>query len=1181
MKIRQLFLKAFGPFTDATLDFSGPARIHLIYGPNEAGKSSALRALGDLRYGIHARSTDDFIHPFKDMLLAGTFEDAAGQVHALARRKGTKNTLMLADPATGVPIPNSTVPPDVQLALTGGVQREQFETMYGLNSAHLREGGQQLIRGEGELGAALFEASTGSAGIKALQTLLDTEARRYFMPRGRNALLNQAADELDEARKRHKQAITKPDQWKALKRTHDEARQQVQMLREQLAHHRRRQNELTELRAVAPLIRELDRLEAEWATVEGDVQLPPDARERRLAAQQTQAQARRDLADSLEREAQCQQALSALTVEQALLREGAAIERLQANLAQVRRDRDRLARLRAAVEEGAHSLLGQMRRLLPEALHTLSVDEVVAHMPSLADQTAWRAAAAESLDQARDLIGARQQLDTARRKLVQLNEQWRAQSLEAPSTALQAALSERLQRALALGDIGQSISKLEQQHRSAQRQLERDLEALGLSTVAQLTASRGLSLVDIDAHEHAHAKLRQELAALVARRESTEGDLRLQTARHHKLGAVGEVVSADTLRQARAQRDTLWLSVRAVLEEGAPAVPDKATLSQHCAQAISEADRQADLLREGAQRAAEMAECAQRISDMQHTLTELRTAEAGLQASIADLEARWQARLSEQGLPVMGTGAAREWLALRQSALAQRDRVAELADELNQCRTQEREADAELAAAIQALVPPAHHLHQAGQGLAARISQAQQLERELMARRVAAEQHAQATQTWQREIAEAEDAERALQSAAQPVWERLHVACARLHLPPDASPEVINTRLAEWQDWGDAHRRHAEQALQLKQGEAAEQAVVAEAQALAQLLGEPLGTHLDAWVDALVARLQTSREAHRQQAEFARQLQDEARRRTRVQAELDAAAAELATLVQQAGVSTADELTEAETRSERRRTMAERLQHQRVQLAGASEKDLNILRHLLEDQDSLALDMERQALTDEIQRLEAQEQVAINAEHLAASNLAAIDTSDEAARAREEMESALARYRSGVRPWAQLKLAEALLSEVLRRHREKAQGPVVALAGRYFETMTAGRFVRLLVDADGDKPVLLAQPAQGQPVGVGGLSEGTADQLYLALRLAALEVQRTPDRLMPLVLDDVLMTADDQRAACMLQALETFSVGGQVLLFSHHQHLTDIARRVLSSDVLQVHSLPTSPFAAG
>ena len=1173
MKIRQLFLKAFGPFTDATLDFSGPARIHLIYGPNEAGKSSALRALGDLRYGIHARSTDDFIHAFKDMLLAGTFEDAAGQVHALARRKGTKNTLMLADPATGLPIANSTVPPDVQLALTGGVQREQFETMYGLNSAHLREGGQQLIRGEGELGAALFEASTGSAGIKALQGLLEADAKRYFLARGRNALLNQAADELDDARKRYKQAITKPDQWKALKRAHDEAVQQVQTLREQLARHRRRQNEVTELRAVAPLIRELDRLEAEWATVEADVQLPHDARERRLAAQQQQAQARRDLADSLAREAQCQQALSGLVVEPALLREGAAVERLQANLAQARRDRDRLARLRATVEEGVQSLWGQMRRLLPESLHTLSVDGGVAHMPSQADQTAWRAAASESLDQARDLVGARQQLEAARRKLTQLNDQWRAQSLEVPDAALQATLSERLQRAQALGDVSQRIATLEQAHRTAQRQLERDVEALGLSTVAQLATVRGLSLVDMDAHERAHAELRQELAALMARRESTEGDLRVQTERHHKLSAVGEVVSADTLRQARAQRDTLWLSVRAVLEEGTEAAPDRATLSQRYAQASTEADRQADLLREGAKRAAEMAECTQRMTDMQQTLNGLLAAEEGLQSSLADLESRWQARLSEQGLPLMGTGAAREWLTLRQSALTQRDRVSELGDELAQCRAQEREAAVELAAAVQALLPSAHPAHHAGQGLAAWISQAQQLERDLVARQAAAVQHTQTLQTLQREIAEAEHTERTLLSAAQPVRERLQAACTRLHLPADATPEVINARLAEWQDWGEAHRRHAEQALQLKQGQAAEQAVVNEAQALAELLGETLGIHLDAWVDGVVQRLQASLEAHRQHAELMRQMQDEARRRTRVQSDLDAAIAELAALVQQAGVRTEDGLVDAEAHSEHRRAMAERLQHQRTQLAGASEKDLSTLRQQLLDQDSLALDVERQTLTDEIQRLEGLEQAAISAEHLAASNLAAIDTSDEAARAREEMESALARYRSGVRPWAQLKLAEALLSEVLKRHREKAQGPVVALAGRYFEMMTAGRFVRLVVDADGDKPMLLAQPAQGEPVGIAGLSEGTADQLYLALRLAALEVQRTPDRLMPLVLDDVLMTADDQRAACMLQALEAFSLGGQVLLFSHHQHLTDIARRVLGADVLQVHSL--------
>ena len=53
MKLARLLLQAFGPFTDKTLDFAAsPGNLHLIYGPNEAGKSSALRAITDLRFGI-------------------------------------------------------------------------------------------------------------------------------------------------------------------------------------------------------------------------------------------------------------------------------------------------------------------------------------------------------------------------------------------------------------------------------------------------------------------------------------------------------------------------------------------------------------------------------------------------------------------------------------------------------------------------------------------------------------------------------------------------------------------------------------------------------------------------------------------------------------------------------------------------------------------------------------------------------------------------------------------------------------------------------------------------------------------------------------------------------------------------------------------------------------------------
>ena len=92
--------------------------------------------------------------------------------------------------------------------------------------------------------------------------------------------------------------------------------------------------------------------------------------------------------------------------------------------------------------------------------------------------------------------------------------------------------------------------------------------------------------------------------------------------------------------------------------------------------------------------------------------------------------------------------------------------------------------------------------------------------------------------------------------------------------------------------------------------------------------------------------------------------------------------------------------------------------------------------------------------------------------------------------------------------------------------------------------------------------------------GITGLSEGTGDQLYLALRLAALQVQHQPDRMMPLVLDDVFITSDDERAANIFRALEKFSGQTQVLVFTHHQHLVDIASRTVTPALLRVHQLP-------
>jgi exonuclease SbcC len=132
---------------------------------------------------------------------------------------------------------------------------------------------------------------------------------------------------------------------------------------------------------------------------------------------------------------------------------------------------------------------------------------------------------------------------------------------------------------------------------------------------------------------------------------------------------------------------------------------------------------------------------------------------------------------------------------------------------------------------------------------------------------------------------------------------------------------------------------------------------------------------------------------------------------------------------------------------------------------------------------------------------------------------------------------------------------------------------MVSAASAYFSLMTGGAYERLVTDEREDRPVLCAQRAGGVTIGIEAMSEGTADQLYLALRLAALELRRPSHSPMPLVLDDTLITSDDARAANILRALARFAEGSQVMLFTHHRHLLDVARQTLGEQAFVNHTL--------
>lgn len=87
------------------------------------------------------------------------------------------------------------------------------------------------------------------------------------------------------------------------------------------------------------------------------------------------------------------------------------------------------------------------------------------------------------------------------------------------------------------------------------------------------------------------------------------------------------------------------------------------------------------------------------------------------------------------------------------------------------------------------------------------------------------------------------------------------------------------------------------------------------------------------------------------------------------------------------------------------------------------------------------------------------------------------------------------------------------------------------------------------------------------------MSDGTADQLYLALRLAAIERHLENGPAVPVIVDAILVQFDDDRAAAAFEALAQLAKKTQVLVFTHHEHLVPIAQKALSAENVAVHKL--------
>ena len=132
-----------------------------------------------------------------------------------------------------------------------------------------------------------------------------------------------------------------------------------------------------------------------------------------------------------------------------------------------------------------------------------------------------------------------------------------------------------------------------------------------------------------------------------------------------------------------------------------------------------------------------------------------------------------------------------------------------------------------------------------------------------------------------------------------------------------------------------------------------------------------------------------------------------------------------------------------------------------------------------------------------------------------------------------------------------LNLAMEVLAEADSEMQKRFSPALAREAAAVFSRLTAGRYDEITLARDLTAKARRAGDAVGWELDY--LSEGAKDQLYLALRLAVCRLALPEEDPCPVVLDDALVTFDQERMLSALELLKELAQDRQILLFTCHE----------------------------
>ncbi|MBK1855744.1 AAA family ATPase [Verrucomicrobiaceae bacterium 5K15] len=1142
MRFDSLNIPAFGPFTQFKLDFPNKdSDLHLLYGPNEAGKSSLLRGINNLLFGIPTRSTDDFVHDYKKMLIGAEITRGDSSLQFF-RKKGRANTLVGSD--------SKVIPDSELLSILGPINEDFFNHMFGLSTESLRKGAESLLSGSNEIGTLLFSASLGGTRIDKAIEQLEQEAQSLAKGGARkNVRIPEAIKRYKDAEKQAKEASISANQWRTLEKEFAHSEQAFQEADAELRKLRQRHDQIRKILTALPLIasreQKLTRLNA--------IQLPDladDFQQRVRAAQATHTQSAAALKPSRDSLEQQRATLAAIPDHQTVLDAAPAIEALHQGIQQ------HLDDLRSLDSAQQQQTIGEKQ--LEFALSQLGYAsaEAFAKSPSMTrnDLTTIKGLVEQLRETENKRAASRQELQNLQQEIKD-----KSSALEALEEANFPPEHEAL-----LGRAAAMLAELKQlaekQNRLQQLWMEREQMSSRLSPGSDPAAIRDLRPPSRPAVEKLikeHAELEASSKEIQRDHRSLEkeiADIDFDLDRFQQ--SHGRIVTKEDLLQARSQRDQHWQELKSDLHEEKPLSADRL---KNFDQKIIEPDRIGDQLLDKADATARAAERRAERDKKKHALGLLAQdlEQAGQQ--MQEWQDQWTDLTRFLSSRTLSPSELLPWFDLW-AKWQELDRQCRLLEgQISETEHGHKDLLGEMRTALKLPgkdLPTLHAYLESAQRRADKTEGQESVLSQDLAKlnsqlKPAQDQLSAATEAYANSENEWKQATAAWKLEGSPAQTLSHLEA---HLE-------LNKQLAEQQQAAATLQQLQQQTTEFQKRLQ---------QTVSQILPESKTAPADEQVSALWQSLSEARKQTTRADDLRQEMASTQASIAKLEAQLEQSNTQLQSLASAAKLNSPDGLETAILEHNERLSLRRALADTEEQLVNIAQgQPLEALISTCQESDPQELSEEEDRIGSDIETCQSERDARHESflklrdekSELEKASSAAIDAQQEANNALSEIVTDTQRFIS-------LHHAIDFLKAQIEAYRKQAQGPLVSKTSQYFAKLTCGEFSG--VDArpgDSNNVELVALRPNASPdlpaeeLATSALSEGSRDQLYLALRLAAIDKHLESHPPMPLILDDVLMTFDDTRTTALLKVLEEFSQKTQVLIFTHHPHNLDLAQQ--------------------